>query len=75
MKRLLSSALGNRQEVTITGVGDSHHSNTEEFSGGSSQGHVRTGEMVNRGFGQHGVVLELRLPQWGTVAGDQHELG
>ena len=31
--------------------------------------------MVNRGLGQHGIVLQLRLPQWGTVPSDQHELG
>jgi hypothetical protein len=32
-------------------------------------------EVVNRGLGQHGVVLELRLPQGRGVAGDDDELG
>jgi hypothetical protein len=30
---------------------------------------------MNGGFGQHGIVLQLRLPQWGTVSGDQHKFG
>jgi len=49
--------------------------NPEEFPGGGSQGHVRTSKVVNRGLGQHGVVLQLRLPQGGAVPGDQHKLG
>ena len=31
--------------------------------------------MVNRGFGQHGVVFQLGLPQRRAVSSDQHELG
>jgi hypothetical protein len=31
--------------------------------------------VVNRGLGQHGVVIQLRLPQRGTVPSDQHKLG
>lgn len=31
--------------------------------------------MVNRGLGQHGVVLEERLPQRGGVLGDDDQLG
>lgn len=30
---------------------------------------------MDRGLGQHGVVLELRLPQRRRVAGDDNELG
>ena len=49
--------------------------NTEKLPSGGSQGHICTTKVVNRGLGQHGVVLQLRFPQWGAVAGDQHELG
>lgn len=31
--------------------------------------------MVNRGLGEHGVVLQLRLAQRGSVAGNDDELG
>ena len=31
--------------------------------------------MVNRGLGQHGVVLQFGLPQRRAVTSDQHELG
>ena len=31
--------------------------------------------MVNRGLGQHGIVLQLRLPQRGAVPSDQDKLG
>ena len=30
---------------------------------------------MNRSLGQHGVVLQLRFPQWGAVTSDQHKLG
>lgn len=32
-------------------------------------------EVVDRGLGQHGVVLELRLPQGRSVASNDDELG
>ena len=32
--------------------------------------YVVTAEMVDGGLGQHGIVLELRLPQRGGVASD-----
>jgi len=37
--------------------------------------HVVTSEVVDVGLGQHGVVLELRLSQGRSVAGDDDELG
>lgn len=37
--------------------------------------HVGAGKVVNRGLGQHGVVLEERLPQRGGVLGDDDQLG
>ena len=49
--------------------------NTEKLPGRCSQGHICTSKVVNRGLGQHRVVLQLRFPQWRAVAGDQHELG
>lgn len=36
--------------------------------------HVGTGKVVDRGLGKHGVVLEERLAQRGSVLGDDHEL-
>ena len=37
--------------------------------------YVVAGEVVDRGLGQHGVVLELRLAERGSVAGDDDKLG
>ena len=93
--RLLSDTLSNRQEITITGIGNGHDArqlvseigytgrcpergsspNSEKLSGRGSQSHVRPSKMVNGGLGQHSVVLQLRLPQWGAVPSDQHQLG
>ena len=49
--------------------------NTEKFPGSGSQGHICTSKVVNRGLGQHRVVLQLRFPQWRAVSSDQHKLG
>ena len=49
--------------------------NAEKFASGSTQRHVRTSKVMNRCFGQHGVVLQLGLPQRRTVSGDQHKFG
>ena len=89
IRTLLSSTLSSSEEIDITGVGnyrtghrtgkkylsaqdvetESGSPNMEEFTG------VGTGEVMNGGFRQHGVVLRLRLPQWGGFASDQHQLG
>lgn len=37
--------------------------------------YVVTREVVDRGLGQHGVVLELRLAERGSVAGNDDKLG
>lgn len=37
--------------------------------------YVGAGKVVNRGLGQHGVVLEERLPQRGSVLGNDDQLG
>ena len=37
--------------------------------------YVVAGEVVDGGLGQHGVVLELRLAERGSVAGDDDKLG
>ena len=37
--------------------------------------YVVAGEVVDRGLGQHGVVLELRLAERGSVAGNDDKLG
>ena len=49
--------------------------NTEKFPSSGSQGHIRASKVVNRGLGQHGIVLQLRLPQRRAVPGNQHKLG
>lgn len=36
--------------------------------------HVGTGKMVDGGLGKHGVILEERLAQRGSVLGDDNEL-
>ncbi len=37
--------------------------------------YVVAGEVVDGGLGQHGVVLELRLAERGSVAGNDDKLG
>lgn len=37
--------------------------------------YVVAGEVVDRGLGQHAVVLELALAERGSVASDDDELG
>ena len=37
--------------------------------------HVGAGKVVDRGLGEHGVVLEERLAEGGSVLGDDDELG
>ena len=49
--------------------------NTEKLPSGGSQGHIRASKVVNRSLGQHGIILQLGLPQRGAVPSDQHELG
>merc|ERR1712029_503344 len=63
------------QDVRVTGIEDGHGRATEELTAGGTELDVVAGEVVNRGLGQHGVVLELRLAERGSVAGDDDKLG
>ena len=49
--------------------------NTKKLPGSGPQGHICTSKVMNGGLGQHGVVFQLRFPQWGTVTSDQHKFG
>ena len=49
--------------------------NTEKLPCSGPQGHICTSKVMNGGLGQHGVVFQLRFPQWGTVTSDQHKFG
>ena len=48
--------------------------NTEKLPGSGPQGHICTSKVMNGGLGQHGVVFQLRFPQWRAVTSDQHKL-
>lgn len=45
------------------------------FSGGWCGTYVVAGEVVDGGLAEHGVVLELRLAERGSVASNDDELG
>lgn len=71
-----SSLLGrDREEVRVTGVLDREDTDAEEATGGGSERDVRALVEVDRGLGEHGVVLELRTAEGRGVARDQDELG
>ena len=58
-----------------TDLWTNHVPNTEQLSCRSAEGDVGAGEVVHGRLGEHGIVLELRLAQWGAVTRDQHKLG
>merc|ERR1712045_158626 len=62
-------------DVGISGVGDREGAHTEVFSAGGSQLNVVPDVVVDSGLGQHGVVLDLRLPEGRSVVGNNDELG
>jgi len=72
---LCCRALGDAEQVTITGISDGHDTNTEELPRSSSKSYISPRKVVYCRLGQHGVVLNLRLAQWGAVAGDKDQLG
>lgn len=49
--------------------------NTEELSGSSSKGDVRTSKVVDGSLGKHGVVLNLGFTERRTIASNEDELG
>ena len=46
----------------------------EKLSGSSAKCDVRPREVVHGRFGEHGIILQLRLPERRAVASDQDEL-
>ena len=75
--RLLSSFLGSghgSDDIRVPGVSDTEGANTEIFSTSSAQLVVVAGVVVDPSLGQHGVVLDLRLAERGSVVGDDHQL-
>ena len=70
-----SNLLGrDREEVRVTGVLDREDTDAEEATGRGSERDVRALVEVDRGLGEHGVVLELRTAEGRGVARDQDEL-
>lgn len=69
----LSSLSG--EDIRVTSIQHSHGRASVELSARSSEFDVVTGEVVDVGLGKHGVVLELRLPQWRGISGNNHKLG
>jgi len=66
---------GDAEEVTISGIGDGHDTDTEKFSRSSAKGYIGSRKVVYGRLGQHGVVLDFRLAQWRAVSGDEDQLG
>jgi len=68
---LRRGALCDAEQVTISGIGDSHNTDAEKFSCSRAKSDIRSRKVMYGRLGQHGVVLDLRLAQWGTVSGDE----
>lgn len=62
-KRTSLLGLGQRaNDVRISGVGDGERAHAEVTTASGSQLNVVAAVVVDAGFGQHGVVFNLRLP-------------
>lgn len=88
---LLCVTLSEVEQVRVPLVADCHHTgqgvrsvivaqikvipNAEELSGSSPKSDVGATKVVHGGFGEHSIILELRLAQGGTIASDQDKLG
>jgi len=64
MESSLSFGLGHgSDDVGISGVGDGEGADPEVLSAGGAELNVVSGVVVDTGLGQHGVVLDLGLPE------------
>jgi len=61
-------------DVRVAGVGDGHPADAEVLAAGGAQLDVVAVVVVHAGLGEHGVVLDLRFPKSGRVAGNDNEL-
>lgn len=62
-------------DVRVSWVRDAQGADPEVLPAGRAQLVVVAGVMVDASLGQHGVVLDLRLPQGRSVVGDDDKLG
>lgn len=62
-------------DVRITGVNDGQCADPVVFATGCAELDVVSTVMMDTGFCQHGIVLDLGLPQSGAVVGQDHQLG
>ena len=62
-------------DVGVTSVGDGENGGTEVLTAGGTEVEVVTGVLVDRGVGEHGVVLNLGATDGGKVGGEDNELG
>merc|ERR1719175_211979 len=75
---LCSFWLGSRHrpdDVAVSRVGDGEGADPEVLAARSAQLVVVAGVVVDTSLGQHGIVLDLRLAEWGCVVGNDHQLG
>lgn len=66
--------LDRRQNVGVTGIQDSHSTNSEHLTANGTQFVVTSLEVEDLGLGQHSVVLQLRLSQDRSVSCDDNQL-
>lgn len=67
-------ARGGTDDVRVTWVDDTEAAHPVVLAAGSAKINIVSVEMVHANFGQHGVVLNLRLPKWRAVVCDDDQL-
>ena len=60
------------EDVTVSGIENSHGGDSVKLSAGSSEGNVVSGVEVDLDFGEHGVVFNLRFSDGGAVVGNEN---
>ena len=62
-------------DVAVSRVSDGEGADPEVLAACSAQLVVVAGVVVDTSLGQHGIVLDLGLAEWGCVVGNDHQLG
>jgi hypothetical protein len=62
-------------DIGITDVSDRQDTRAEVLTAGSAKVEVVARVVVDRGLGEHRVVLDLGLADWGAVVGNHDQLG
>ena len=62
-------------DIAVPRVGDGEGADPEVLAAGGAKLVVVAGVVVDTSLGQHGIVLDLGLAEWGCVVGNDHQLG